>query len=762
MDAEAHKELLSALDARRNGDARRIELVDRDLRGLYAPGADLVGAELRGARLQAACLAGARLARADLSGADLTGCDLSGADLTDANLSGAELSDALLDDAVLTNVDLRGASLAGVLGDPLSMAFAVMDRHTIERSGLSDGDVARFVARGTEFEEPAQSIPPSLRGGIERRAPSLPHSMRPLEMSARQQIARQDEFEMPASLRAFKELSALIEEATRRTSGRPPPSEAPISVEELAPLSLAPPAPVAAPEQLDPFRLPSLGDEYLGVTIQRQLPGGTVTATFLGVNGDGEQIVVRVFNPNCPSAALQLPAFQRGVRALNRVQGVEEPQLSVVQVLAVAADMTGYLVKYYENGCIEDLGDLSISLTGKLELFRNICSAVGALHKHGLLLRCMKPRNILVDGLTPVISEIDMVDLPSLRQASRDLFGYGDYAAPEEVVGHGTRSPTADVFALGQLLRYLLGGPEHQLQGKGVPKPLVDLISRATAQNPADRYQYVEEILGDLDRFAAQGPSAVLRASLRPAAVSRLAVPRLTAPRPVQKTAPELRAVSVDVSASEAGSWLPRRVELVAASVGLATAVVLLVALWVRPALGFQLAGYGLVPALLIGLVAWFLPGFEERPALFRCATWAVVAGAVFFLDYASVASLRWRFDLHRGSIDGKQRAVFSLARLGSRDFSGLSLEGITLRSRDLGSVSFRGTSLRGGDLGNAFLMEADFTGADLTDVNFREADLRGAALDLAIGFDQAACDRRTLLPDGFRCHRGAIARSGR
>src|SRR5690606_29813193 len=179
-----------------------------------------------------------------LSDADLSGCELAGADLTDANLRGANLTDALLDDAILTNADLRGACLLGVLADPLSLAFARMDRATIQRSEWDAQDVARFVARGADFQEPAHSIPPRLRPGLEKRSFSLVMSLRPLEVTARQQIAQQDETEMPASLRAFQELSALIEDARREggISLLPPAFDQPLTtIGRAAPLSLVPP-----------------------------------------------------------------------------------------------------------------------------------------------------------------------------------------------------------------------------------------------------------------------------------------------------------------------------------------------------------------------------------------------------------------------------------------------------------------------------------------------------------------------------------------
>lgn len=767
MDAEAHKALLGALNARRNGEVSRIELAGRDLRGLYAPGADLVGAQLAGAKVQAAGLPGARMARVDLSGADLSGCDLAGADLTDANLRGANLTDALVDDAIFTNADLRGACFGGILGDPLSLATARMDRETVERSGFTDADVARFLARGVDFDEPSESLPPSLRGGREAPRPSLALSLRPLEVAARQQIANHDELEMPASLRAFRELSAFIEEARRSGHISLPPGPAvdaprpPSAHEELAPLSLAPPPPAAAPEQLQDFTLPRVGEEYLGVRLQSELTGGTVTATFLGVDPDGQQVVVRVFNPACPGAALQLPAFQRGVRALNRMQGVEGGK-GVVSLLGVATDLTGYLVRYYENGCLQDLMEVAISVEGKVELFRSVCRAVGALHGEGLLLRCLKPQNILVDGLEPIVSEIDMVDLPALRQSSRDLFGYGVYAAPEEIVGQGTRSPTADVYALGQLLRYMLTGPKDVVRDASIPQPLMQIIERATALDPALRYQYVDELVADLDRFATQGAATVLRTSLRPAAVSRLAARPLTAARPIRREAPELGPLTSDTkSISEEGHWLSPVLERGLAAFGLAVGLLLVAGHWLRPGLALDLEGYALVPAALIGLVAWFLPGLPGRPGLFRGVSWAVLTTVVFFVDFGFVSALRWESDLRGDSLERKAEAVSRLARLGQRGFSRKNLEGVSLRATDLGSADFQGASLRGSDLSGAFLMEARFAGADVTDADFTSADLRGADLDFAIGLEQALCNRRTLLPEDFQCRHGHLARLG-
>lgn len=209
------------------------------------------------------------------------------------------------------------------------------------------------------------------------------------------------------------------------------------------------------------------------------------------------------------------------------------------------------------------------------------------------------------------------------------------------------------MFALGQLLRHLLlngadAGP--------APKPLLTIVERATALEPTNRYQYVEELLADVERLSTQGATAVFRASLRPAALSRLAARPLTAPRPKREA-----TVSrpVERRAEHSGAhWLPPRLEKGLAYAGLAAGVLLFAAVWFRPALGLVLERYALLPAACIGLVAWFLPAASVRPALSRCAAWALATLFFFFVDLSYVAALRWQVDLRAGSGERKAEAV--------------------------------------------------------------------------------------------------------
>lgn len=156
----AAEELKRVLARRKEGIRGIIDLPGADLSGALLPSADLVGANLCAADLTGANLAGARLSRANLRDANLVGAALDGADLTDADLRGADLAGARIDDAVFTNARLEGGCFASVLGDPLSMADAKMDRQTVRLSEFTALDIAEMIERGVQFDE-HESNPPT-------------------------------------------------------------------------------------------------------------------------------------------------------------------------------------------------------------------------------------------------------------------------------------------------------------------------------------------------------------------------------------------------------------------------------------------------------------------------------------------------------------------------------------------------------------------------------------------------------------------------
>ena len=653
------------------------------------------------------------------------------------------LTSVRIDSAVPTSVHIDSAIPTSVLIDssPGSGLLDSLPPQSLPLASLAIPNLDLVVLP----QQDEILVPSSLRHSI------VP-SMRAKEIEARQRIADLDD-EIPASLRFMQRMNAMIVEA--RPSLVPRSSLKPPMMHAAAPAALA---------------MPVSGDEFLGAVLGAVLPGSTNTRTFRATTADGVRVLVKVFDPEADAASLQLPAFQRGLRALSRMQGCEMQDghpLRVAEVIAVATDLTAYVVRDYDNGAITNIVDVAITMRAGLEMFRSVCETVAALHREGVMVRTLKPNNILIDGLSPIIGEIDMVDLPSLVEVRGDLAGYGSYVAPEELIGQGTRSPTADVYALGKLVDYLLtghepiapvGSPPLIADRKGTSPVLIDIVKRCLAKDPADRYQYVDDLLEDLTNFEANGAKATLQASMRPGALSRLktGVSLIPGPAPVKKALPAPAAApAADSRAPASRDFLAPVVQRALGILGLVLGALGLSIFYLAPATVDAMEVAQIAVAVVLGLGIWVAPRPKARVLFLRLASWAATAAVVYLAQPIQLSCLRWQHDLASPTASVKEVAVERLARLGRRNFSGKDLRKVRLERVDLGGARFRNTRLDGADLRRAFLSEGDFAGANLTEAQLSGADLRGARLEAAQGLGKAICDENTRFPSWLTCRKG-------
>ncbi|WP_311172372.1 FHA domain-containing serine/threonine-protein kinase [Halobellus ordinarius] len=158
--------------------------------------------------------------------------------------------------------------------------------------------------------------------------------------------------------------------------------------------------------------------------------------------------------------------------------------------------------------------------TGEVrEMGISFCDAMSFLHHHEIRHRHLKPCNVLLDSRrTPTI-----VDFTAGTQAhisdslwdSDDAGTYhefsdaGPFKAPETLSQEtgSEQGPWSDVFSLGKMLFYLLTGQTFETGGivpseLGFVSPsyLDDIIERATARDPAERYSNATALKNALER----------------------------------------------------------------------------------------------------------------------------------------------------------------------------------------------------------------------------------------------------------------------
>jgi formylglycine-generating enzyme required for sulfatase activity/serine/threonine protein kinase len=166
-----------------------------------------------------------------------------------------------------------------------------------------------------------------------------------------------------------------------------------------------------------------------------------------------------------------------------------------------------------------------------LKIFRQACLGVKAIHDEELSHLDIKPENILlVDGMAKIadfgIGRYGanlLVDNP--KQIERQGIGTPQYMSPEQF--HSARQkdigPASDIYSLGVVLYELLDGSspfdgpsydeyrqrhlhESPTEIKGACAKYWGIVARCLAKKADDRYESVEQLIGDLDRVA-QGAS---------------------------------------------------------------------------------------------------------------------------------------------------------------------------------------------------------------------------------------------------------------
>lgn len=173
-----------------------------------------------------------------------------------------------------------------------------------------------------------------------------------------------------------------------------------------------------------------------------------------------------------------------------------------------------------------------------VDIMQQILSAVSLAHQHRIIHRDLKPQNILIDesgtvkitdfGIAVALSETSITQTNS-------MLGSVHYLSPEQARG-SMATNQSDIYAIGIILYEMLTGkvpfdgesavtialkhfqeeiPSVRLYDRNVPQSLENVVLKATAKDPIDRYQSAEEMSADL--ATALDPSRLNEPAWHPA-----------------------------------------------------------------------------------------------------------------------------------------------------------------------------------------------------------------------------------------------------
>ena len=212
--------------------------------------------------------------------------------------------------------------------------------------------------------------------------------------------------------------------------------------------------------------------------------------------------------------------FQREATAATRLNdphivgiydvGEDHGMQFMVMQYVKGTDLKQYISKHFP-----------IPLAQVVDIMEQVLSAVEAAHEHGIIHRDLKPQNILIDENKNIkITDFGIATASSENTLTQTntVMGSVHYLSPEQARG-SVATKQSDIYSLGIILFELLTGkvpfegenavsiaikhfrsqiPSVRAINANIPQSMENVVIKATAKDPQQRYASAAEMAADL------------------------------------------------------------------------------------------------------------------------------------------------------------------------------------------------------------------------------------------------------------------------
>ncbi len=240
--------------------------------------------------------------------------------------------------------------------------------------------------------------------------------------------------------------------------------------------------------------------------------------------------------------------FQQEARIIARL---EHPHILPVFDFGESDGVTYFVMRYLEAGTLKtkmEAGPLSLNEIDRL--FTQLAEALNYAHGHGIVHRDLKPANALIDNdgnlfLTDFgIAKLLESASPRLTQTDA-ILGTPAYISPEQAKAESINQ-RSDIYSLGIILYEMVTGsvpfvadtplavilkhisdplPPPSVRKKDIPEPIEQVILKALAKEPTDRYSTASEFLSAWKRALEETETSRHTPDSKPAPASRTWTP---------------------------------------------------------------------------------------------------------------------------------------------------------------------------------------------------------------------------------------------
>lgn len=285
----------------------------------------------------------------------------------------------------------------------------------------------------------------------------------------------------------------------------------------------------------------SLGDCY---RLDRELTGGGMSRVFVASDRKlGREVVIKVLPPEV-AAELSMERFRREIQLAAKLQHPHiVPLLSSGEVGGTPYFTMPFVEGESLRARLSRVGELPVAEA--VRILREVASALGYAHKHGVAHRDIKPDNVMLTDEFALVTDFGVAKAlseSSKAPGSATLTGLGvtlgtpAYMAPEQATADPSVDHRADIYAFGVMAYEMLTGSlpfvgrstqamlaahvvekaesiEHRRPG--IPPPLGAVVMRCLEKRPADRPQTVAELLAILETVQTHPEVPAERAASR-------------------------------------------------------------------------------------------------------------------------------------------------------------------------------------------------------------------------------------------------------